>query len=190
MLDKALFLTLNRLPFEELEEIVNNFSRENFDVEDIQTLDSWVAFYFKFGRFPGSQNLVILPQVDIPDFVQTSTEISPIDLYKKFNTGEIKALVSLQALAALNIYFGGDRVTSKKAINEWLKNQTYQALTKENDNIIMSFDDIGQLTYNLHDRLGKIKKSLVQEAVDSSEVLNEKLTDTKYSLEETPEMAL
>ena len=105
---KSFFSTLQKLPFEERENISDDFARENSDLNNSESLDNWVAFYYKFGRFPGSQELVILPQIQTPDLIgSTSIGLSPIDLYKKFHTGERKGLVSLQALAALFIHFGG-----------------------------------------------------------------------------------
>ena len=188
--DKSLFLTLNKLPFEDKEKINDDFVRENFDLNDLQTLDSWVAFYYKHGRFPGSQTLIILPQVEIPEFVKTSTPISPLELYKKFNANETKGVVSVQALAVLHLHLGGERIFSKKAMSEWQQNLTFQALTKENDNIIMSFQHIGQLIYNIHSILSHLEKKLVYEPTLSSENLNIKLDETQYSVDETPEMQM
>ena len=65
--------------------------------------------FFDKGRFPESQELVILPQPKIPDFVRTQIALSPIDLYQKFSSTNAKALVSIQAFAALNFYIGGDK---------------------------------------------------------------------------------
>ena len=103
---KSLFSTLQKLPFEEKEKIIDDFTREKFYLNDSESLDSWVAFYYKFGRFPGSPNLVILPEIHIPQTIKSSTQLSLIDLYKKFNAGQTKGLVSIQALAALLIHFG------------------------------------------------------------------------------------
>ena len=83
-------------------------------------LDCWIAF--SKGRFPSSQKLIMLLQADIPDFVKTEAPLSPIDLYKKFNAKDAKALASVQAIAALNIYLGGDSDISKKALTEFLCN--------------------------------------------------------------------
>ena len=52
---KSFFSTLQKLPFEERENISDDFARENFDLNNSESLDNWVAFYYKFGRFPGSQ---------------------------------------------------------------------------------------------------------------------------------------
>ena len=56
--------------------------------------------------------------------------ISPVDLHKKFAGTDAKGIVSIHALAILNIHFGGNKYTSQAA---HLNNLTYQALSQEND---------------------------------------------------------
>ena len=48
----------------------------------------------------------MLPQADIPSFVNSDTSLSPRDLYQNFKATDAKALVSIQVIAALNIYYG------------------------------------------------------------------------------------
>ena len=114
---------MQQLSVGEQNEICDDFLRENFWWEDVTSqLVSWVSFYFKFGRFPGSQKLVSIPKVDLPYFLKTDMAISPFDLYKKFAGTDAKALVSVHALAALNIHFEGNKYISQTAIGEYLKN--------------------------------------------------------------------
>ena len=98
-------------------------------------MDCWVPFYFKYGRFPGSQKLISIPQVKLLFFLKTDIPISPVDLFKKFTGTDAKVLVSVHALAALNIHFGGNEYSSQAALGEYLQNLTYQALSQENDKI-------------------------------------------------------
>ena len=58
--------------------------------------------------------------------------ISPVDLYNKFAGTDSKRLVSIHALAALNIDFGGNKYISQVAIGGYLQNLKYQALSQEN----------------------------------------------------------
>ena len=44
--------------------------------------------------------------------------ISPVDLYKKFGRADAKALVSIHALAALNIHFGRNKYISQGVLGE------------------------------------------------------------------------
>ena len=69
---------------DEKDEITDDFLRQNFWWEDDHLqLDGWIAFYFKFGRFPGSQKLISIPKINLPRFLKTDMPISPVDLYKK-----------------------------------------------------------------------------------------------------------
>ena len=56
--------------------------------------------------------------------------ISAVDFYKKFVGREAKGLVSIHALAALNIHFGGNKYISQAATGECLRNLTNQALSQ------------------------------------------------------------
>ena len=144
------YSTMQQLSVDEQNEIRDYFLRENFWWENFTSqLDSWVSFYFKFGRFSGSQKLVSLPKADLPFFLKTDMPISPVDLYKKFAGTDAKLLVSIHALAALNMHFGGNKYISQTAIGEYLQNLTYQVLSQESDKIFMSVDNIGLLVYDL-----------------------------------------
>ena len=87
--------------------------------------------------------------MNLPYFLKTDMPISPVDLYKKFAGTDAKALVSIHALAALNIHFGRNKYTSQTALAEYLNNLTYQALSQENDKIFMSFSELGLLVNDL-----------------------------------------
>ena len=75
--------------------------------------------------------------------------ISPVDLYNKFAGTDAKELVSIHALAALNIHFGRKKYISQAAIGEYLQDLTYQALSQENDEIFILFNNIGLLVNDL-----------------------------------------
>ena len=95
-------------------------------------------------------------------FLKTEMPLSPPDLYKKFaGTGE-KGLVSLHALAALYIYFGGDRIASQTAFGELLKNLIYQALSQENDDILPSFEKSVNLVHAIVAAFADIEKREVE----------------------------
>ena len=50
-------------------QLQEDFVSKNFWVEDVVVqLDSWLAFYYKYGRFPGLQKYVSIPQVNLPNF--------------------------------------------------------------------------------------------------------------------------
>ena len=86
--------TLKKMPFDLFQEIEKDFIHENDELKDLTNLDKWVSFYFKKGRFPGNQELTILPQTQLPKLIdQLSVEVSPVELYKKFGNGDNKPFV-------------------------------------------------------------------------------------------------
>ena len=179
-----MYLTVRNLSSQVFAEIKDDFNRENFWAKHIvHELDSWIAFFFSKGRFPGPQKLIILPQINIPDFVKTETSI---DLHKKFKATDAKVLASIEAIAALNIHLGGDRVISKKALTEL----TFQDLSKENDDILLSFEHVGNLFLDIFESLGKIDQQLVNDSKIFSENLKEELNKTGYELDLPPELEI
>ena len=61
----------------------------------------------------------------------------------------MRGLVSIQALAALNIYLGGNAEISRQALTEFLHNMSHQALNKDNDNVFIQFDRTAELIIEL-----------------------------------------
>ena len=190
-LEQNLYLTVENLSSEEFAEIKDDFNRENFWAKHVvHELDCWIAFFFSKGRFPGSQKLIMLPQADIPDFIKTEAPLLPIDLYKKFKATDAKALASIQVIAALNIHLGGDRNISKKALTEFLCNLTFQALSKENDDILLSFEHAGNLFLDILESLAKIDQHMVNDSKILCENLKEELNKTEYELDLLPELEI
>ena len=184
-------LTVENLSAEEFSEIKDDFNREKFWAKHCANeLDCWIACFFSKGRLPGLQKSIMLPQADIPNFVKKETPLSPIDLYQKFKATDAKALTSIQAIAALNIHLGGDRNISKKALTEFLRNLTFQALSKENDDILLSFEHVGNLFLDILESLAKINQQLVDDAKILSENLKEELNKTEYELDLPPELEI
>ena len=99
-------------------------------------------FFFKTGRYPGNNNLAIIPSGVIPAFVKTKDVISPSDLYETFKDSNAYGLVSTQFLAVLNINFGSDKLLSKNVMTEFLDNLSLQALNRDNDRVQLKFDAI------------------------------------------------
>ena len=64
IIEQNLYSTMEKLSLDEYNEINDDFYIENFGAEHVvKQLEFWVAFYFRNGRFPGSQKLIALPQV-------------------------------------------------------------------------------------------------------------------------------
>ena len=75
-------------------------------------------------------------------------------------------------------------------MTEFLHNLTFQALSKENYEIYLSFDYIGDLFLDILERLAK----KYQQSVDVTKTLNEnikqELEETKFELELPPELQI
>ena len=89
-------LTITKLSADEKKDITDDLSSKNFWWKDCLTdLDSWIPFYYLYGRFPGSQEFKNVPFVNKPFFLRTATVLLPADLYSKFSGTDAKGLVSL-----------------------------------------------------------------------------------------------
>ena len=108
-----------------------------------------IIFFFKTGRFPGSNNLAIILSSIIPAFVKTKDVISSSDLYDTFKDSNAYGLVSTQFLAALNIYFNGDKLLSKNVMTEFLHNLSLQAMNRDEDRVQLKFGSIIALNRKL-----------------------------------------
>ena len=151
-------------------------------------------FFLKTGRFPGNDNLAIIPSGIIPAFVKTKDVISPSALYETFNDSNAYVLVSTQFLAALNIYFNSDKLLSKNVMTEFLHNLSLQALNRDDDRVQLKFssiialnrklkalirdDDINRLSF-VEFRLEKFKQVKDISQRIEEEVVNNNITDTR-----------
>ena len=59
-------------------------------------------FFYRFGRFPGSNNLLVVPTGEIPYFVQSENIISPIELYKKLQIRSVRGFSIFSSLKYLS----------------------------------------------------------------------------------------
>ena len=98
---------LKEIPDIFLEKMEEDLARELFYQKKIkeqenstEVFKNFNQFFFKTGRFPGSDNLAIIPSGIIPAFVKTKDVISPSDLYETFKDSNAYGLVSTQFLAA------------------------------------------------------------------------------------------
>ena len=105
--------------------------------------------------------MIVVLKPEIPYFIKTNKEISTNQLYEKFSSTDtqIQMLVSIQALAALNMHYGGSAKISRQALTELLHNMSHQALNKDNYNIFIHFyrtvELITELIFVLLDRNNK-----------------------------------
>ena len=112
------------------------------------------------GRFPGVQRMIIIPR--LPAFIQIDEAILPNKLFEKFRATDVRGLVSIQALAALSLFLGGDANVdvATEAMTEFLRNMSHQALNRENHEILLEFD-----------KLSELKNEIIDLCLDQSQAL-------------------
>ena len=86
-------------------------------------------FLYELGHIPANQNLAIVPQGDIPSFINTADNISPNNLFKKFGTTDARRLVLVQPSFSFNRYLGDSINISKDAMTELFHNLSIQVLS-------------------------------------------------------------
>ena len=111
--------------------------------------DTFCEVFQQHGRFPSSQDLIVAPRTEIPYFMKTDKIISTNQLFEKFSSPDAHVLVSIQALAALNLYLRVNADVSRQALTEFLHNMSHQALNKDNDNVFIQFDRTAELIIEL-----------------------------------------
>ena len=127
-------------------------------------------------------------QAQIQPFVKTQTPLLPIYLYQNFKATDARALVSIQALAALNIHLGGDKTISKNALSEFLHNLSFQALSKETDDIYLNFNNVSELIIYILEGLAKKNNESIAVAKNLGKNLQDELDHTDFELEILPEL--
>ena len=89
----------------------------------------------------------------------------------------------------MKIYLAGTKDISKLAYGEFLKNVTYQALSEENDEIFLSFDQAISLAHSIINTLVDITREENKSISEISEQINETL-DTNFEAAESPAMEI
>ena len=193
--DVAYFLhkKIKEIPDEFIEKMQDDLANEIYFTKKIKDIESHVEFmkvfnrfFFKTGRFPGNHSnlMTVRPGVK-PAFVRTSDQISPTEINEKFQNGPSYGLAAVQFLAALNVYFGGNKELSRNVMSEFFHNLSLQALTVDDDRIEITLDEIIELNRNLKclirdDDKNEIqiveqKKEEYQEIKDKTQLIEEKV---------------
>ena len=150
-------------------------------------MNAYSYFYHRLGRFPGTLDLIIIPKLDIPHFIKTDEIISPNQLCEKFKGSDANGLASVQVLAALNIYLGGDVELSRETTMEFLHNLSMQVLRRENGNTLLNFEKIADLVTSVISLLRQQnKKSLEINDINKAEVERQISDNCKFIFELEP----
>ena len=70
---------------------------ETNEFSDHNIIDTFCEFFQQHGRFPGSQELIVVPKPEIPYFIKSDKIISTDQLFEKFSSPDARGLVSIQA---------------------------------------------------------------------------------------------
>ena len=95
--------TIKNLPADEREEIDCDWQRNNYFINlgetneffDNNITGTFCNFFQQNGRFPGSQDLIVIPRPEISYFIKTKKIIFTNQLYDKFSSTDARELVSI-----------------------------------------------------------------------------------------------
>ena len=106
----------------------------------MELLSNFQLFYYNTGRFPLSNELLIVPDGDVPDGEE---KINMKNLYEMFQHTKFYGLVSLQFLAVLCLVFNDKEIKRiKNTLTELYKNLSYTTLIVARN---FEFDAISEL---------------------------------------------
>ena len=192
-------MTINNLPADEKQEINRDLQNLNYNITvgeknlnqfiDTSALDISADFFQNEGRFPGMQDLIILPKPEIPNFLRANNILSTNDWFKKFSSSDARGLVSINALAALGMYLWEMSTVSENAMSEF-SHMSYQALNIENDEIFIKFKVIAQLINDINETLIERNNQSIQISdVMNTNILNE-INNYKFIFDVPTEMEI
>ena len=149
------------VPPNELDEIDKDL-RLNYFFIDFDNENNQDKIMSAYSYFYHASGLITIPKPDTPAFIKTDEIIFPNQLYKEFRVTDAKGLVSVQVLAALNIHLGSDIELPRKTMTEFLHNMSMQALNRENDNILLDFENVTNLVTSIIVLLKQQNKKSIQ----------------------------
>ena len=173
---------IKETPNEFLEPLKADLVNEIFFTGDLKQIESHVdllkifnRFYFKTGRFPGNYtDLILVPPGVNPPNVKSFDRISPVELNDKFQNEASYGIAAVHFLAALHIFFSGEKKLSQNVMSELLHNLSYDALNFENTKANIKFDEIIKLNKSLKNLIRDVDRTNIQpvtfqDAVDESQ---------------------
>ena len=190
---------IKETPNEFLEPLKADLANEIYFYKNLKDIEShsellrvFNSFYFKTGRFPGNYtDLILVPTGKNPSFVKSFDQISPLELNDKFQNTPSYGIAAVHFLAALNIFFCGEKNLSQDVMTELLHNLSYQALNFENTKVNIKFDQIIKLNKNLKSLIRDVDRSnintitfedaVVDETKDKIELMEEQLVNNVLS---------
>ena len=173
---------IKETPDEFLEPLKADLVNEIFFTGDLKQIESHVdllkifnRFYFNTGRFPGNYtDLILVPPGVNPPNVKSFDRISPVELNDKFQNEASYGIAAVHFLAALHIFFSGEKKLSQNVMSELLHNLSYDALNFEHTKANIKFDEIIKLNKSLKNLIRDVDRTNIQpvtfqDAVDESQ---------------------
>ena len=173
---------IKETPDEFLEPLKADLVNEIFFTGDLKQIESHVdllkifnRFYFKTGRFPGNYtDLILVPPGVNPPNVKSFDRISPVELNDKFQNEASYGIAAVHFLAALHIFFSGEKKLSQNVMSELLHNLSYDALNFEHTKANIKFDEVIKLNKSLKNLIRDVDRTNIQpitfqDAVDESQ---------------------
>ena len=164
------------LPGDERNEIGRDLQRNDYfinlseinEFSDHNIIDTFYEFFQQHGRFPGSQDFIVFPRLEISYFIKTDKIVSTNQLFEKLSSSDACGLFSIQALA-------------RQALTEFLHNMSHQTLSKDNNNIFIQFDRTTELIIELISMLlDRNNKCLSIANIINDNKINDKISDYRF----------
>ena len=153
---KYFHVALQHTPPQDIESIQHDLRNKlyytNSLLENARTtevLQVYNQYYAKTGAFPTDENLVFIPQAQIPSFVKTERAISLSNLYDEFRGTDAYGLVGVRLLAALHVFMGGESYLCGNAMSELFHNLSMQALSIADDSVEIQFIHLTALCHSI-----------------------------------------
>ena len=179
---------IHEIPDEHIEKMEDDLANHRIYFKSIKKFENsaelinvFSDFYFKMGRFPGVHQLLNVPPVINPSFIEKHDRLSSFDINEKFKNTTCYGIASVQFMSALNVFFGGDKNLSQNVMSEFLHNLSLQALTIDDDKWEMQFYEVEELSRNLKMLMRDYTRYDIE--VDEDEIFEKRFREKKDKMQ-------
>ena len=140
------FEHIHSLDPDEIQELDSGIKENGWGVESITEIENaqhsltiFPMFYYRNGRIPFNNGLIIVPDGEVPDVME---KINLKNLYQLFKETKSHGIVSLHFLCSLGIFFGLQPSIRKDALIELYQNRSYGTLSGTKSHEFESVSDL------------------------------------------------
>ena len=140
------FEHIHSLDPDEIQELDSGIKENGWGVESITEIENaqhsltiFPMFYYRNGRIPFNNGLIIVPDGEVPDVME---KINLKNLYQLFKETKSHGIVSLHFLCSLGIFFGLQPSIRKDALIELYQNRSYGTLSGTKNHEFESVSDL------------------------------------------------